>query len=520
MRRGFYLSFSKGLDLAANARMLALTRRLLQRPLFGVTDLVPGYVNLYVEFEDTAVSQSRVRRWVSEHSLNLSSGDSGRLVEIPVRYDGEDLLWVTEQTGLSPEEVIRRHSSRLYRVYAIGFTPGFPFMGEVDPALHLPRRLVPRKYVPAHSVAIANAQTGIYPLASPGGWHLLGTALRAIYDPHRPEPFLLAPADAVRFVPAWGSTPPEPQALELLPAEPRYPAFRVVEPGLLDLVVDEGRRMAGRFGLAQSGPLDPRSARLANALVGNPADAPLLELTLKGPVLEALRDTVVAFAGFAMHPELNGEPVAGYQSFGLRRGDVLSFRPTTRGVRGYLAIAGGLESGRFWDSASTDLRGRIGRPLQAGDILGVKTLREVRTGFSYSPRLPAKPVCALRTPSWRLADEARVRLLPGPQANPEALKALSAGTYRLESGDRMGLKLEGPSVPGGELISEATPLGAIQVTPGGHPLILLNDRGRIGGYAKPAQVDPRDLPILAQLRPGSPVRFVIADEFHEQGIVK
>lgn len=506
MRRGFYLSFSQGLDLAANARMLALTRRLLQRPLFGVTDLVPGYVNLYVEFEDTAVSQSRVRRWVSEHSINLSSEDSGRLVEIPVRYDGEDLLWVAEQTGLSPEEVIRRHSSRLYRVYAIGFTPGFPFMGEVDPALHLPRRLVPRKYVPAHSVAIANAQTGIYPLASPGGWHLLGTALRAIYDPHRPEPFLLAPADAVRFVPALGPTPPEPQVLELLPTEPRYPAFRVVEPGLLDLVVDEGRRMAGRFGLAQSGPLDPRSARLANALVGNPADAPLLELTLKGPVLEALRDTVVAFAGFAMHPELNGEPVAGFQSFGLRRGDVLSFRPTARGVRGYLAIAGGLESGRFWDSASTDLRGRIGRPLQAGDILGVKTPREARTGFSCSP--------------WRLADEARVRLLPGPQANREALEALGAGTYRLGSGDRMGLKLEGPSMPGGELISEATPLGAIQVTPGGHPLILLNDRGRIGGYAKPAQVDPRDLPILAQLRPGSLVRFVIADEFHEQGIVK
>jgi biotin-dependent carboxylase-like uncharacterized protein len=264
--------------------------------------------------------------------------------------------------------------------------------------------------------------------------------------------------------------------------------------------------MAGRFGLAQSGALDLRSARLANALVGNPADAPLLELTLKGPVLEALRDTVVAFAGFAMHPELNGEPVAGYQSFGLRRGDVLSFRPTARGVRGYLAIAGGLESGRFWDSASTDLKGRIGRPLQAGDILGVKTPREARTGFSYSP--------------WRLADEARVRLLPGPQANREALEALGAGTYRLGSGDRMGLQLEGPSVPGGELISEATPLGAVQVTPGGHPLILLNDRGRMGGYAKPAQVDPRDLPILAQLRPGSLVRFVIADEFHERNIVK
>jgi allophanate hydrolase subunit 2 len=117
-------------------------------------------------------------------------------------------------------------------------------------------------------------------------------------------------------------------------------------------------------------------------------------------------------------------------------------------------------------------------------------------------------------------DEARVRILPGPQANREALEALASSTYSLASGDRMGLRLDGPSVPGGELISEPTPLGAIQVTPGGHPLILLNDRGRIGGYAKPALVDPRDLPILVQLRPGSPIRFLIADGFHEQNIAK
>ncbi|HEU4740699.1 MAG TPA: 5-oxoprolinase subunit PxpB [Meiothermus sp.] len=506
MRRGFYLSFSQKLDPAENARIHALTHRLLERLLPGVTDLVPGYVNLYLEFEDAALSESRVRHWIAEYSHDLPTETSSGVVEIPVRYDGEDLPRIAEQTKLSLEEVIRRHSSPGYYVYAVGFTPGFPFMGEVDPALRLPRRSVPRKHVPAHSVAMANAQTGIYPLASPGGWHLLGTALKSVYDPHRPEPFLLSPADTVRFVPTEGPTPPEPQTLELLPTEPRYPAFRVLEPGLLDLVVDGGRRMAGRFGLAQSGPLDPRSARVANALVGNPADAPLLELTLKGPVLEALRDTVVAFAGFAMHPELNGEPVAGYQSLGLRRGDVLSFRPTAEGVRGYLAVAGGLEGRRFLGSASTDLRGKIGRPLRAGDILGVKTPREVRPGFAYWP--------------WSLMDEARVRILPGPQANREALEALASSTYSLASGDRMGLRLDGPSVPGGELISEPTPLGAIQVTPGGHPLILLNDRGRIGGYAKPALVDPRDLPILAQLRPGSPIRFLIADEIHEQNIVK
>ena len=99
------------------------------------------------------------------------------------------------------------------------------------------------------------------------------------------------------------------------------------------------------------------------------------------------------------------------------------------------------------------------------------------------------------------------RSQPGPQATPEALTALGSGEFTVTSPDRMGVQLEGPKVPGGELVSEATPMGGVQVTTSGNPILLLNDRGRIGGYAKPAVVDPRDLPLVAQLRPGTRVRF-------------
>lgn len=491
---GFYLRFSEGLDLSANARLLALVQALLSDLLPGVSDVVPGYVNVYVEFDAERVSRVQVERWLKRHLRTLPEPVGGRQVEVPVRYDGIDLPWVAAQTGLSADEVVRLHSQPEYRVFATGFTPGFPFLGPLDERLRLPRRSNPRPLVPAHAVAVAGNQTGIYPLPSPGGWHLIGTALVPMYDPHREEPFYLRSGDRVRLVPTEGPTPALPQAISLLPLEPRHPALQVEEPGLLDLVMDQGRRLGGRLGLAMAGALDARSAGIANALLDNPAGAPLLEITLKGPVLRVLSPVVAAFAGYGLVPLVNREPVGPARSFALKEGDVLSFQQTAEGVRGYLALAGGIESGVFWGSASTDAKGLIGRPLQAGDVLGVAVPKAVRAGFGFSQAaLPA---------------QLRVRLLPGPQYSPEALRALCSAPFTLESGDRMGLRLEGPQVPGGELISEATPLGALQITPQGQPIVLLNDRGRIGGYAKPALVHPADLPRLAQLRPGQRVQFV------------
>jgi KipI family sensor histidine kinase inhibitor len=490
---GFYLPFAQEPDPAANARLQALARALVNDPLPGVSDVVPGYVNLYVEYRE-GLEEKAVRAWVGRHAREAHSSPA-RSLEVGVRYDGEDLEEVARRTGLSVAEVIERHSRVAYHVYALGFTPGFAFMGDVDERLRLPRRAVPRERVPAHRVAMAAGQTGIYPLPSPGGWHLLGTVLEAVYDPHRPEPFLLQPGDRVRFRPAQGPTPPVPERLELLPPEPRYPLLRVEEPGLLDLVVDAGRLWAGRFGLARSGPLDARSARIANALVGNPPGALLLELNLSGPVLSLLRPAVLALAGYGLEALLDGEPLAPGQSFAVRKGQTLRFRPVPEGARAYLAVAGGLESGCFMGSTSVDLRGQIGRALRAGDVLGVASPRSVRPGFGY----PQPP----------LAEPLRVRLLPGPQFNREALEALCAGPLEVSAADRMGMRLStAQGIPGGEVVSEATPLGAVQVPPSGQPIILLNDRGTLGGYAKPALVHPADLPRLVQVRPGERLRFV------------
>ena len=490
---GFYVQFADQLDVEANQKLQALSNRLLENPLPGVTDLFPAYVNLYVEFDANQITREAVKTWVRSQLKNLEVNlETGREVEVPVRYDGEDLEWIATQTGLSLEAVIATHSSPSYWVFAVGFVPGQPFLGVLPEILRLPRRPTPRKRVPAHTVAMAVSQTGIYVLPTPGGWHLLGTALQAIYDPGRDQPFLLEPGDRVRFKPSDGPTPPEPAALEMLPPEPAHPVFRVERPGLLDLIVDAGRFMGGRYGMARSGPMDARSARLASALVGN-SDAPLLELTLTGPNITVLNDAVLGFAGFGMRAFVNGQAAPNLESFAVKAGDQLSFQPNANGARAYLAIAGGFESRDFMGSRSTDLTGRIGRALQKGDVLGVNPGRKPRVGYSVT--------------GFELAEQTVIRLQPGPQATPEALTALGSGEFTVTSPDRMGVQLEGPKVPGGELVSEATPMGGVQITTSGNPILLLNDRGRIGGYAKPAVVDPRDLPLVAQLRPGTKVRF-------------
>ena len=493
--QGFYLSFGEQLDRERNTALHRLAQTLLEQPLAGVTDIVPGYTNLYLEYDARRLSEAQVRRWV-ERQTNTQDAAEARTIEIPVRYDGADLKAVSEQTGLSEEEVIRRHTHAPYHVYALGFTPGFPFMAEVDERLQLPRRGTPRSEVSAHSVAMTGAQTGIYPLPSPGGWHLLGTALSAVYDPHRAEPFLIRPGDAVSFNSAEGETPPQPKPLELLPAEPHTPLFKVHEPGLLDLVVDEGRFLAGRFGLSRSGPLDAPLAALANRLLANPTDAPLLELTLKGPTLEAVGDAVVSFTGWSLVPQLNGQTQRAFSSFSVQKGDVLSFKPTPTGCRSYLAVAGGVEAERFMGSASTDLKGLIGRPLNTGDLLGQRGERKAKPGRSFTP--------------YRRFQEVEVlRLQPGPQADEEALASLTQHLFSVSSADRVGVRFAGASVPGGDVLSEATPLGALQITSGGTPILLMHDRGTLGGYAKPAQLHPADLGRAAQLRPGARVRFAL-----------
>lgn len=167
----------------------------------GVLGLIPGMNNLTLTFDPLlteAAGLEEVARALWARPLKRQQ--AGRLVEIPVRYDGPDLADVAAHCGLSTDEVVRRHTQADYVVYFIGFQPGFAYLGGLDEALHTPRRAEPRTAVPAGSVGIGGAQTGIYPLATPGGWQLIGRTALPLFDPQAEPPTLLAPGDRVRFI--------------------------------------------------------------------------------------------------------------------------------------------------------------------------------------------------------------------------------------------------------------------------------------------------------------------------------
>lgn len=172
----------------------------------GVTDVVPSYASLAVFFNPGDIRFEAVRDFVwsvisGEKETSQLSVLAGKLVRIATRYDGEDLDWVADRTGLARHEVVEIHSSVEYRVLVMGFVPGFAYLGELDERLRLPRRDAPRKRVAAGSVAIAEFQTGIYPSSTPGGWHLIGSTAESMFDPRRYPPALLAVGDAVVFEP-------------------------------------------------------------------------------------------------------------------------------------------------------------------------------------------------------------------------------------------------------------------------------------------------------------------------------
>ncbi len=172
-----------------------------QAALPGVVDLVPAKESLLVVFDPAATSFATLRRQIRRLQPQPGAARLGREHTIPVRYDGPDLAEVAGRCGLTVAGVITLHSQETYTVALIGFLPGFPYLDGLPARLHLPRRDSPRPKVPAGAIAIAGAQTGIYPQASPGGWHILGTTTSALFDAAQWPPALLSAGDTVRFTP-------------------------------------------------------------------------------------------------------------------------------------------------------------------------------------------------------------------------------------------------------------------------------------------------------------------------------
>ncbi len=209
------VTFGDKIDLDIHRKMMDFNARILANPFPGLLSVVPAYTSATVFFDPVLVkeywpdqpSPARVLHVFLEEKIlqptisNRSTPNPQTLIEIPVRYNGSDLPEVAERLQLAENEVVRLHTETVYTVFMIGFLPGFPYLGPLPKALELPRRDTPRLRVPAGSVALAGQQTGIYPQASPGGWHLIGHTDFPLFNLAQNPPASLQPGMRVQFVP-------------------------------------------------------------------------------------------------------------------------------------------------------------------------------------------------------------------------------------------------------------------------------------------------------------------------------
>lgn len=504
---------------------LALLAALQAAPIHGVEELVPAARTLLIRYRPALLSRGEVQALVAARVGSSVAARPTTLIEIPVDYNGEDIDEVALMLAISREELIRRHTGSDYTVAFTGFAPGFAYLSGGHASLNVPRRTTPRTRIPAGAVGLAGQFSGVYPQASPGGWQIIGVTPLAMWDLARAQPALLQPGYRVRFVDiatqniaasAGGTCAGGQKSSQVVrPREtlaPGQSALQVRATGLQTLFQDLGRHGQAGQGVSASGAMDPSALKAANRLVGNASNAAALETVGGGLQLHSLGDNVVAVTGADAPLTLTTADsrrwaVPRYQAVALADGDTLAVGQPEAGARCYLAVRGGFDEPQVMNSCATDTLAKVGPPpLAAANVLGVRpALASMVVGGT------ALPPDDLPT----LAQDVVLDVVMGPRTDwfsPESVARLATQRWQVTAqSNRVGLRLEG-EVPldraiSGELPSEGTALGALQVPPNGQPVLFLADHPLTGGYPVIAAVAPYDLDRAGQIPVGAWLRF-------------
>ncbi|WP_109512076.1 5-oxoprolinase/urea amidolyase family protein [Pseudomonas ovata] len=501
-------------ELANLDETLALFDSLQQTPVAGVQEIVPAARTLLVSFRPGAISREALAAQIAARDLNGKVRQAGKLIEIPVHYNGEDLDDVARELGISVKEVIARHTGSDYDVAFCGFAPGFAYLSG-GAGFVVPRRSTPRTRIPAGAVALAGGFSGVYPQASPGGWQIIGVTLLKMWDLAREEPALFQPGYRVRFcdagpLPAGGLSVTVAERLPVSEVTQDY--LEIIAPGLQTLLQDLGRPGRAGEGVSASGAMDRSALRAANRAVGNAPGTGALEVLMGGLSLTCHGHAVVAITGAQVPVEVrtaSGQCLqpALYTPFSLHNGDRLTLGAPTAGLRSYLAVRGGFAVTPVLGSLSTDTLAQVGpAPLAAGDRLGLQ-----HTAGGPAVALDEQPAFAMPH-----RDEViTLDVIMGPRSDwftPAAQALLTQQTWQVTpQSNRIGIRLAGEQALEraiqGELPSEGTVVGALQVPPSGQPVLFLADHPLTGGYPVIGVVAPYHIDLAGQIPVNARIRF-------------
>ncbi|MED4533007.1 biotin-dependent carboxyltransferase family protein [Metabacillus fastidiosus] len=299
-------------------------------------------------------------------------------------------------------------------------------------------------------------------------------------------------------------------------------SIHILKPGLLTAVQDMGRYGFQKYGVIVSGVMDSFASRIANIVVGNDENEAVLELTLTGPTLQFVKDSVISICGADFSPKVNGQRLPLWRPIFIQSGSIIHFSNVKEGCRAYIAVSGGINVPVVMGSKSTYIRAQIGgfkgRPLKRGDIIPVKA--PAGYAIQLMGKLSRMEEETFSTVNWTVHHVLRksytrnIRFIRGPQFglfSNETITTFEQNYFQISpQSDRMGYRLTGhilSTIEKIELFSEAVPIGTIQVPPDGNPIILMADRQTTGGYPILGIVASIDIPVLAQMKPGDKIKL-------------
>lgn len=563
--------FSSSISLRAVEHVQSTFNLLSAKKLAWIQEIIPAFTTLTVLIDVMSLSfhtqnplefaRQGLNEVLMDSSLRSKFSQS-RTVTLPICFDEEFALDIAEVAlvkNMSVEALCKLYCSTEYRVAMIGFTPGFPYLLGLPEVLSMPRKSSPRARVEAGSVGIAGKQTGMYPVASPGGWNIIGRVPERLFLPEKMPPTLLCAGDKVRFeAVSKGEFTTMLQSMNksILTAHQQEPQRKEDNSGTIELIhsgfqmtiQDSGRAGFRQYGVPQSGFADRYSGEIANMLVGNARTDAALEVLHGKAVVRFSRDAVIAVCGAITDviAEYDGKrqllpmntPIA------LRSGALLKLEGAKKGVWTYIAVRGGIAVPKVLGSRSTYARaglgGLSGRALQRGDILEIGNFAQARQrtvafeqlffqSFSRNSSQNSLNAAQILTLPLYLP-EVTVQEYPHRQTSIQKLRVLRGAEWGglsedsqqtlfrttftvLPQSDKMGLRLDGS--PEGrlscvlleQLISRGVLPGTVQIPPDGRPIILAADSQTTGGYPVAIHVCSVDVPLAAQCRPNDRLVF-------------
>ncbi len=502
------------------------------RGLPEIIETVPTYCSVTVFFDEKLCNHNfpkKIAEKILKGSLSFreEKKEKNRTIKIPVCYEDEefapDLEKISTQTGLSKKEIIELHSSTEYLIYMLGFLPGFPYLGGIDERLEIPRLETPRKKIQAGSVAVGGKQTGLYPVESPGGWLIIGRTPLKVFDAERNPSFLYESGDKIRFVPVsrnhfdnfnenlWLNE--NTTKIDVIEEKTRFvcgSGIRIIDPGLNTTVQDMGIFGFQKYGIGQCGAMDELSFKMANMLCGNLETVACLETTLSGPEIQFILPCDFAITGAVFeNANLDDKHIEMNRVYHAGKGSVLKCGYSSYGLRSYIAFSGGVLVHKKFGSSSTNTKirtgGYKGRKLMSGDeiAIGKNKNNEMRLKENYEMNpffIQKEEIVSLQC----------VRSSQTDFFTQDIISAFMNNIYTVTpDSDRMGIRFSGKSLACGktDIISDAVPFGAVQITSEGLPVVMASDRQTTGGYAKIACVTKKSMCKLSQAVPGTKVQF-------------